>query len=818
MMKESIKNCFENADVERLNGYFEKYEGERMPNESLARLRETVLGESVKKPAKKRGFKRLIPALAAAACLLIGLGIAYKAGAFNKPNASAPHKPDTAQSANMGNGEAMKLEVSTNTNDKLDVRNLPSDAVSIFVGADRSPYYYIRFFEDGNKVYAITSEYSGIFSYDGASFTRTGPALSDILYFNSGAYGGHVYIPGSWYCWGNDSGLYRFELKTGKVERFVSTDETVISVAADGPNIYYSSRTGSWYSHDENAAYSLKCVNVETGEIKVLIDNASYSISDLKCVNGNLYFSSYYKGVFYITPDMYLHSILPENVETVQNFAVDGDTVYIERSFPDDHDSDISVYAIEAFDHSGKKLSEYEFKRYWNDKDRKNNQYFGDFTVYNGRLVCYDKNGVYLLDVASGEREKIMDGLWNERDYFSSYYLSETVFNGKLYIGVHGGMVYEYHDGEVKEYDLSKEQTIDASIKLIRYDPYGFGTKVMTLPPSELTTSIINYLAKNRGSGEVCEKLSDEAFDENASYMPAEPGTLWLEVYSDIYRVSPDFDKIWRVDGHFGEGTAINFGTLFFGLIEDAWYEDYQFDFNPESEYDRPIIESFHHTFDGGSIDVNVKSIETRDEVEPANVIILELVSSVDLTVDIKLECTESIGGTPQCDSKRVELKAGIGTELELAFDGWPESTNYLTITIGNMRMEIDVAMQDQYYFTYHLENGELALKRRFSNISGLQFEILKINEGQEADNGIVLQLTSPIDQAVVILTDCRQDGGYYAEGGTEIFELKASEDTEIVLDLDKILSGTKKDTPYLIEITMLDAVIGMTMRIEVMP
>ncbi|MBR3299397.1 MAG: hypothetical protein IKI64_09390 [Clostridia bacterium] len=817
MMKESIKKCFENAEIERLNGCFEKYEGERMPNESLARLREKVLGESVKKPAKKRGFKRLIPALAAAACLLIGLGVAYKAGAFNKPNSGVPHQPDTAQSANMGNGEAVKLEVSTNTNDKLDVRNLPSDAVSIFVGADRSPYYYIRFFEDGNKVYTITSEYSGIFSFDGSSFTRTGPALSDILYFNSGAYGGYVYIPGSWYCWGNDSGLYRFELKTGKVERFVSTDETVISVAADGPNIYYSSRTGSWYSHDENAAYSLKCVNVETGEIKVLIDNASYSISDLKCVNGNLYFSSYYKGVFYITPDMYLHSILPENVETVQNFAVDGDTVYIERSFPDDHDSDISVYAIEAFDHSGKKLFEYEFNRYWNDKDRKNNQYFGDFTVYNGRLVCYDKNGVYLLDVANGEREKIMDGLWNERDYFSSYYLSETVFNGKLYIGVRGATVYEYHDGEVKEYDLSKEQTIDTSIKLIRYDPYGFGTKVMTLPPSELTTSIIDYLAKNRGSGEVCEKLSDEAFDENASYMPVEPGTLWLEVYSDIYRVSPDFDKIWRVDGHFGEGTALSAGFAY-NLIKNAWYEDYQFDFTPESEYDRPIIESFHHTFDGGSIDVNIKSIETRGEVEPANAIILELVSSVDLTVDIKLRCTESIGGTPQFDSKRVELKAGIGTELELAFDGWPESTNYLTITIGNMRIEIYVSMQDQYYFTYHRENGELALKRRFSNISGLQFEILKINEGHEADNGMVLQLTSPTDQTVVVLTACRQDGGYYAEGGTEIFELKAAEDTEIELDLDTILTGIQKDTPYVIEITLLDAVLGTTLRIEVMP
>ena len=55
MMKESIKNCFENAETERLNGFFEKYKGEQMPEESLARLREKMLGEGVKKPLFK-GF------------------------------------------------------------------------------------------------------------------------------------------------------------------------------------------------------------------------------------------------------------------------------------------------------------------------------------------------------------------------------------------------------------------------------------------------------------------------------------------------------------------------------------------------------------------------------------------------------------------------------------------------------------------------------------------------------------------------------------------------------------------------------------------
>lgn len=451
MMKESIINCFENADTERLNGFFGKYEGEEMPEESLAKLREKVLGESSNKPAKKRGFKRLIPALAAAACLLIGLGIAYKTGLFNR----SPQY-NTTHSMSLANGESMKLKPSTKTKDKLDIRSLP-DGASQSVQADRDYYKYIRFFESGDKVYAITGELSGMFSFDGDSFTRIFGAMPDVLYFRGGAYGDHVYIPGTWYCWGQDSGLYRFEFKTGKVERFVSTDETVVSVASDGPCIYYSSRTRHWYSHDENAAYSLKCVNAETGEINVLIENAPYSIADLKCANGNLYFRSSRK-VFYITPDMYLHSIVPENAFRVDDYAVDGDTVYIESSLPNDQDSDSSVYALEKFDHSGKKLAEYVFKRNWSNADNKNSLRFRDFTFYNGRLVCYDANGAYLLDIASGEREKIIDAGWSDNFYYSDF--SDTLFRGKLYIGVKGETVYEYHDGAVKEYDLSEERTM----------------------------------------------------------------------------------------------------------------------------------------------------------------------------------------------------------------------------------------------------------------------------------------------------------------------------------------------------------------------
>lgn len=840
-MKESIKSCFENADTERLNGYFEKYEGERMPEESLTRLREKVLGESVKKPAKKRGFKRLIPALAAAACLLIGLGVAYKAGAFNKPNSGVPHQPDTAQSANMGSGEAVKLEVSTNTKDKLDVRSLPEDAASIFANADRAEYYYLRFFEDGEKVYAITSEYSGIFSFDGNSFTRTGPSLSDILYFNSGAYGGYVYIPGSWYCWGNDSGLYRFELKTGKVERFVSTDETVISVAADGPNIYYSSRTGSWYSHDENAAYSLKCVNVETGEIKVLIDNASYSISDLKCANGNLYFSSYYKGVFYITPDMYLHAIVPQSVGveivynhpdygeqisrgSLSNYEVDGDTVYTLISPADEYFDAPSRTVLEAFDHSGIKLDAptVESYGYRTAYGLKQSLYFSDFTVYDGRIVCYDDDGVHLIDFMSGEREKIMDSFWNElsdAQVYSVYALSETVWNGKLYICIND-TVYEYYNGSIREYDLSKETVIKAPIKLIRYDPNGFGTAVKLLQPCELSTDIINNLSRMKETGEISEKLSDEAFDENASYMPAEPGTLWLEVYSDIYRISPDFDKIWRVDGHFGGGCGLHASTWFFDWISDAWYYyPYNYDyyiFNGEREYDGLVYVDYHHAFDGDSVAMSIKSIETMNDNE--NRIVLELVSAADQTTDVMLECRQDTGGIAKSCIKRVELKAGISAEVVLDFEGWMDTDYLLEITAENSRIVVEVIPHNFYYFTYYIPSKELSHERMFVGNSSLQFNIktLDIKEAYKPDNRIVLELVSSVDQTIDIMPRTTQIGSYYRSGDKESVELKAGVSKEIELDLDGILSGLRYGIPYLLEIVSEKA--NTNLSIDVIP
>lgn len=764
MMKESINNCFENAETERLNGFFEKYKGEQMPEESLARLRKKMLGEGVKKPAKKRGFKRLIPALAAAACLLVGLGIAYKAGVFDKPNQEA------LQNLYISNGEALKLYPSKKTKDKLDIRNLPSDAASIFASASRLEYCHVRFFESADNVYAIFGELSGIFSFDGNSFTRTGPTLKDVQYFDSGAYGAYVYIPGSWYCWGQDSGLYRFKLEDGRIERFVSTDETVVSVASDGPNIYYSSYIGDY----ENATFSLKRVNVESGKITVLIENASYYISDLKFANGNLYFESYRKGVFYITPDMYLHAILLEDDSYVKNYAVDGDNVYIEMS-----DSKIFEY-----DHTGNKLFEYKFIRNWSDAENNNNLYFGDFTVYNGRLVCYDKNGVYLLDIASGEREKIVDDPWNEWwDHHHYSYLSETVFNGKLYFEIGNNIVYEYDNGRIREFDLSEETVIETSIRLIRYDPYGFGTKVMTLPPSEKTTSIINYLVNSHGNGEICEKLSDEAFDENASEMPAEPGTMWLEIYSEVYRVSPNFDKVWRVDGHFGEGMALFGGTGLYHIIEDILYEDYEL----------PFYGSVHHTFDTGSIDVKLKSIKPNNDAIPSYTMVVELVSSVDQTIDVRLECAESSPHSE--DIKRAELKAGIATEIELCFDGVLDGVYRLEITIGNMRMETRV-LRNTCYFSYYVESRKLEPDYNTLIDSSLKFciESIDINEDHPADSSLVLRLDSTIDQEVVLSQYIKSDRDYQ---DTEFIDIKAGISAFIEIELDEFLSDLRSGTPY---------------------
>ena len=816
MMKESIKNCFENADAELLNGFFEKYKGEQMPEESLARLREKMLGEVVKKPAKKRGFKRLIPALAAAACLLVGLGIAYKAGVFDKPNQEA------LQNLYISNGEALKLYPSKKTKDKLDIRNLPSDAVSIFVSASRLEYCYVRFFESADNVYAIFGELSGIFSFDGNSFTRTGPTLKDVQYFDSGAYGAYVYIPGSWHCWGQDSGIYRFKLEDGRIERFVSTDETVVSVASDGPNIYYSSRTEDWHSSDENTRYySLKCVNAETGEINVLIQNASYPISDLKCANGNLYFCSYYKGVFYITPDMYLHAVLPENIHRVQNFAVYGDTVYIESSIPDDIDDNISVYALESFDHSGKKLSAYEIKRYYrNDADRINNLYFGDFTVYNGRLVCYDKNGVYLLDIASGEREKIMNGLWNEHDYFKAYHLSEAVFDGKLFVGVLGETVYEYFDGELKAFDLSDE-SINEPITLTRYAPDGYGTEKKIVQPCELSTKIINNLMQLRETGETTEKLSDEAFDENASELPAEPGTLWLEVYSDTYRISPNFDKIWRVDGHFGNGYLLKASSWIFDWISDAWYYyPYNYDYyifsGERGGYDRLVHNGYHNAFDGDSVSMNIKAIETKDESE--NRIVLELVSAVDQTTDVMLECRQGTDGIAKSYIKRVELKAGISAEVVLDFEGWMDTDYLLEITADHSRIVVEVIPHIFYYFTYNIASKELSHERMFVGDSSLQVNIktLEIREDLEPGNTIVLELASSVDQTIDIMPKSTQIGSYYRSGDIEKVELKAGVCKEIELDLDEILSGVRYGIPYLLEIVSKTA--NTNLSIDVIP
>lgn len=268
--------------------------------------------------------------------------------------------------------------------------------------------------------------------------------------------------------------------------------------------------------------------------------------------------------------------------------------------------------------------------------------------------------------------------------------------------------------------------------------------------------------------------------------MPAEPGTMWIEIYSEVYRVSPNFDKVWRVDGHFGEGMALFGGTGIYHLVEDIWYDDYELSFDG----------SVHHTFDTGSIDVKLKSIKPNNDAIPSYTMVVELVSSVDQTIDVKLECAESRFYPPHCeDIKRTELKAGIGTEIELCFDGWIDRNYRLEITIGNMRIETRV-LPNTCYFSYYAESRNLELDYNILGDSSLKFcvESIEINEDHPADSRLILRLDSTIDQDVTLEQYTQNDGDYRY---TEAIDLKAGISALVEIELDEILSDLRSDTPY---------------------
>ena len=341
---------------------------------------------------------------------------------------------------------------------------------------------------------------------------------------------------------------------------------------------------------------------------------------------------------------------------------------------------------------------------------------------YKGPLSCVSHVGVdgvtALMDMTEDAQEKIISALnsgeWSEgvtncgHDYWfttenetiryhsecgsfiditnqRSMTLSEE---GKANINRILGVKADYQGSTNDELTESGYQ---AAIKMMLFNWDGYGISTKWIATCDLAYSIIDALEEMRETGETVDKISDDVVNENTTHPPIECGTMWIELGSKIYRMDRNSTQLCRVEGHLGKGYVMNASEQLKKMINDAWqyhpYDYYTGSYNNETNK----IE-INHVYDAPTdVHVHIKEVEVVNDYDPKNKITIELISTIDQTISVRLNCSQSDDNLAEGDAKDVTLQAGKPETVELTFGGWKDFNYWIDIKVDNTRINLRI-------------------------------------------------------------------------------------------------------------------------------
>ena len=325
----------------------------------------------------------------------------------------------------------------------------------------------------------------------------------------------------------------------------------------------------------------------------------------------------------------------------------------------------------------------------------------------------------------------------------------------------------------------------EIKLKQVYWDGFGYSTK--TIPEGELTKAIINELAKMPETGVLVDKISDKSLDELTDYSLLAGGTMWLEVASQIYRLSPDLTSGCHVATHLGEGYVINLSDEFRSLVNDAWsYYPYNY---YKGEYIKATGEiKLERAFAAdSSVMIGIKSIDLGEGANPTNKMTLGLASTVGQEVEISLDCKRSDDDLAPGDYKKVYLGKGEEKEVELAFGGWDNSSYRVYVSADNTRLELEINTRDLPDYDYSniligVKNGgeSITPRRAFARTQELDenYRVVAYANGlgyKRLFDGESFDISDlPVIAATDELTLTKPDGMRVA-GGLYIYDLEGN-------------------------------------------
>lgn len=231
----------------------------------------------------------------------------------------------------------------------------------------------------------------------------------------------------------------------------------------------------------------------------------------------------------------------------------------------------------------------------------------------------------------------------------------------------------------------------EVEVELFQYTWDGWGISQKTVGACDVAYNIIDALKAMKETGETVPKISDEVFEIYGGPYSAERGTMWIESGNKIYRLTPDLSQICLVETHFGEGKVLEITDAFKTNVNNAWhyvpYDYYKGTYN-KGDYTVDLESVFKS---GSTVQLSIKKIQIESGYDPTNTITVELISSVDQEVNIKLHCQQSDDNLAAGDYKTLQLKKGEPTTVDLTFGGWPNSTYWVYIEADFTKAEITI-------------------------------------------------------------------------------------------------------------------------------
>jgi len=228
-------------------------------------------------------------------------------------------------------------------------------------------------------------------------------------------------------------------------------------------------------------------------------------------------------------------------------------------------------------------------------------------------------------------------------------------------------------------------------LRLLRYTWDGWGISVKDITSGDVADAIIKALGTAKETGKTEKKISNDVLEVGGGDYPAERGTMWIEVDNKIYRLTPDLSQISLVGTHFGKGQLLEMTDTLKNDINDAWY------YHPYDYYSGTYINEsdelvINHVYEADStVQIQIKKFEVENKYHPTNKITVELLSSTDQTISVRVDCYRSDDDLDGGDFKEITLKAGKAHTAELSFGGWENSDYWITISADNTRINLRI-------------------------------------------------------------------------------------------------------------------------------